>query len=128
MTGIRRMSTDKPRFGRKSAPAKGVTAPVEDDDLEEIKSAVLAKLALDLGKDASVATDRDWFVAASLTIPPSHQGRLATGIPRGMAVLRQSMGVRAARGDLRHPLRRLGRDDDFADRRQTLNLALNRDP
>ena len=68
MTGIRRMSTDKPRFGRKSAPAKGVAAPVEDNDLEEIKSAVLAKLALDLGKDASVATDRDWFVAAALTI------------------------------------------------------------
>src|SRR5215813_8158381 len=62
------MSTDKARFARKSAPAKGVTAPVEDDDLEEIKSAVLAKLALDLGKDASVATDRDWFVAAALTI------------------------------------------------------------
>src|SRR5215471_4248911 len=62
------MSTDKARFARKSAPAKGVTAPVEDDDLDEIKSAVLAKLALDLGKDASVATDRDWFVAAALTI------------------------------------------------------------
>jgi glycogen phosphorylase len=29
---------------------------------------VLAKLALELGKDASVATDRDWFVAAALTI------------------------------------------------------------
>jgi starch phosphorylase len=42
--------------------------PAADDDLDEIKSAVLAKLALDLGKDASVATDRDWFVAAALTI------------------------------------------------------------
>ena len=43
-------------------------APAQDDDIDEIKSAVLAKLALDLGKDASVATERDWFVAAALTI------------------------------------------------------------
>ena len=71
---------DKPRFARKSAPAKTnhtdagdlsirpAIAPAENGDLDEIKSAVLAKLALDLGKDASVATDRDWFVAAALTI------------------------------------------------------------
>src|SRR5207247_1834937 len=74
------MSMDKPRFARKSGPAKTnhtdggdlptrpATVPATDDDLDEIKSAVLAKLALDLGKDASVATDRDWFVAAALTI------------------------------------------------------------
>jgi glycogen phosphorylase len=69
---------DKPSFARNSGPAKHSgagdlsrrpgTAPAEDDDVEEIKSAVLAKLALDLGKDASVATDRDWFVAAALTV------------------------------------------------------------
>ena len=71
---------DKPRLnsGLGSAPASHTAggnlpehpavAPAEDDDLDEIKSAVLAKLALDLGKDASVATDRDWFVAAALTI------------------------------------------------------------
>src|SRR6266700_751586 len=74
------MSIDKPRFACKSVPAKTnrtdgddlstrpATAPAEDDDVDEIKSAVLAKLALGLGKDASVATDRDWFVAAALTI------------------------------------------------------------
>src|SRR5262249_25536118 len=72
------MGMDKPRFARNSAPARAnhtgdgdlsrhlATAPAENDDLDEIKSAVLAKLALDLGKDASVATDRDWFVAAAL--------------------------------------------------------------
>src|SRR6266566_3143237 len=71
---------DKPSFARKSPPAKTnhtdggdlstrpAIAPAENDDLDEIKSAVLAKLALELGKDASVATDRDWFVAAALTI------------------------------------------------------------
>src|SRR6266540_1243104 len=70
----------KPRTGFRSRPApstvaracaehtRPATAPAEDDDLDEIKSAVLAKLALYLGKDASVATDRDWFVAAALTI------------------------------------------------------------
>src|SRR2546426_6657063 len=71
---------DKPSFARKWAPARAnhtgagdlsnrsAAAPAEDHDLDEIKSAVLAKLALALGKDASVATDRDWFVAAALTI------------------------------------------------------------
>jgi glycogen phosphorylase len=69
---------DKPSFARNPGPARAKhsgdlsrgpgTASAEDDDIEEIKSAVLAKLALDLGKDASVATDRDWFVAAALTI------------------------------------------------------------
>jgi glycogen phosphorylase len=70
----------KPSFGCQSGPAKAedaeegdfptrpAIAPVDDDELDQIKSAVLAKLALDLGKDASVATDRDWFVAAALTI------------------------------------------------------------
>src|SRR5215475_12649790 len=74
------MGMDKPRFARNSAPARAnhtgdgdlsrhlATPPEENDDLDEIKSTVLAKLALDLGKDASVATDRDWFVAAALTI------------------------------------------------------------
>ena len=71
---------NEPRFARDSGPARAnhtgdgdrlrrpVTEPAEEADLYEIKSAVLAKLALDLGKDASVATDRDWFVAAALTI------------------------------------------------------------
>jgi glycogen phosphorylase len=71
---------DELRFARKSAPSRrnhtggadlsttAVGAPGSDDEIDEIKSAVLAKLALDLGKDASAATDRDWFVAAALTI------------------------------------------------------------
>ena len=71
---------DKPSFGWRSLPAMAedaeegdlstrtaITSP-ENDDLDQIESAVLAKLALDLGKDASMATDRDWFVAAALTI------------------------------------------------------------
>src|SRR5438477_939079 len=71
------MGMDK--FARKSPIAEAkqtgaglstrpVGATAEDGDVDEIKSTVLAKLALDLGKDASVATDRDWFVAAALTI------------------------------------------------------------
>jgi starch phosphorylase len=70
---------DGPRFARQfepgtanqtdsgDLPRRSTTEP-QDDDLEEIKSTVLAKLALDLGKDASVATERDWFVAAALAI------------------------------------------------------------
>src|SRR5712691_3764964 len=39
-----------------------------DSDIDEVKSAVLAKLALAVGKDPSSAVDRDWFVATALTI------------------------------------------------------------
>ena len=61
---------DKPDFHNSGGDFSSLpaTAAAENDHLEEIKSAVLAKLALDLGKDASAATDRDWFVAAALTI------------------------------------------------------------
>src|SRR5262245_16375072 len=41
--------------------------PADEDEFAEIKSAVLAKLTLSVGKDPSAATDRDWFVAAALT-------------------------------------------------------------
>src|SRR5258708_32482298 len=72
---------DKPSFARKSPSAKAnhtdggdfsirpAIAPAENGDLDEIKSSVLAKLALELGKDAAAPTDRDWFVAAALTNP-----------------------------------------------------------
>src|ERR1700745_527026 len=41
--------------------------PFRDEDIEEFKATVLAKLTLGVGKDPSSATDRDWFVAAALT-------------------------------------------------------------
>ncbi|MPZ39308.1 MAG: glycogen/starch/alpha-glucan family phosphorylase [Rhizobiales bacterium] len=44
-----------------------VSAPTEEE-LTEFKGAVLAKLALEVGKDASSATDRDWFVATAYAI------------------------------------------------------------
>ncbi len=39
-----------------------------DADIGDVKSAVLAKLALSVGKDPSTATDRDWFVATALAV------------------------------------------------------------
>jgi starch phosphorylase len=48
-----------------AAPSDAVPG---DEELAEIKSAVLAKLALAVGKDAGSATDRDWFVAAALAL------------------------------------------------------------
>src|SRR5438105_10914143 len=39
-----------------------------EDDIAEIKSAVLAKVTLAVGKNPAEATDRDWFVAAALTV------------------------------------------------------------
>ncbi len=41
---------------------------VSDQDVEEFKATVLAKLTLAVGKDAATATDRDWFVATALAL------------------------------------------------------------
>ena len=42
--------------------------PITEDDIEQFKETVLAKLTLSVGKDVSSATDRDWFVAATLAL------------------------------------------------------------
>jgi starch phosphorylase len=42
--------------------------PLSDQDVEEFKATVLAKLTLAVGKDATRATDRDWFVATALAL------------------------------------------------------------
>src|SRR5258705_9406551 len=50
-------------------PARDPTDSTPGEEmLAEFKSAVLAKLALAVGKDAASATDRDWFVATALAI------------------------------------------------------------
>jgi glycogen phosphorylase len=41
---------------------------LSDQDVEEFKAAVLAKLTLAVGKDPAGATDRDWFVATALAL------------------------------------------------------------
>jgi glycogen phosphorylase len=50
------------------AAAAGCEAPATEDEIEQFKESVLNKLALVVGKDASRATDRDWFVAAALSL------------------------------------------------------------
>ena len=51
-------------------PAKypPLNAPVDELALAEIKSAILAKLTLAIGKDAAVGTRRDWYKAAALAL------------------------------------------------------------
>jgi starch phosphorylase len=53
-----------------SYPAKypPLNAPVDELALAEIKSAILAKLTLTIGKDASMATRHDWYKAAALAL------------------------------------------------------------
>src|SRR5438105_2095991 len=41
---------------------------LRDEDIEEFKATVLAKLTLAVGKDAANATDRDWFVSTALAL------------------------------------------------------------
>ena len=47
-------------------PAPG--QPVDELALAEIKSAILVKLRLAVGKDAGMATRRDWYKAAALAL------------------------------------------------------------
>src|SRR5580704_11073277 len=47
-------------------PAPG--QPVDELALAEIKSAILSKLTLAIGKDAAVATKHDWYKAAALAL------------------------------------------------------------
>src|SRR3954451_22761466 len=53
---------------KRSKATPSTTSSQEEDELAEFKSAVLAKLALVVGKDASSATDRDSLVATAHTI------------------------------------------------------------
>src|SRR5215813_3575514 len=47
-------------------PAPG--QPIDELALAEIKGAILAKLRLAIGKDAGMATRRDWYMAAALAL------------------------------------------------------------
>src|ERR1700732_1141916 len=47
-------------------PAPG--QPLDEPALAEIKSAILAKLRLAIGKDAGMATRHDWYKAAALAL------------------------------------------------------------
>ena len=58
-TGLSRLS---------EAPSTIVAKSPGEEELAEFKSAVLAKLALAVGKDPASATDRDWFVATAYAI------------------------------------------------------------
>ena len=42
--------------------------PIDELALAEIKSAILAKLTLAIGKDAAMATRHDWYKAAALAL------------------------------------------------------------
>jgi glycogen phosphorylase len=53
-----------------SVPAKfqPENAPIDELALAEIKSAILVKLTLAIGKDAAIATKHDWYKAAALAL------------------------------------------------------------
>ena len=59
---------DRRDFAQTGRPPLVPDSPVSDQDVEEFKATVLAKLTLAVGKDAAAATDRDWFVATALAL------------------------------------------------------------
>jgi len=62
---------DKIRLQRVDVDQNAADTASYERDIAEIKSAILAKLTLAVGKDPAAATDRDWFVAAALTATAS---------------------------------------------------------
>src|SRR5205823_5802495 len=42
--------------------------PATDEEIEQFKAAILAKLSVAVGKDPATATGRDWFVATALAL------------------------------------------------------------
>jgi starch phosphorylase len=54
------------KSGRESAPIPD--RPATEEEIEDFKARVLAKLALAVGKDGDAATPRDWFVATALAL------------------------------------------------------------
>jgi glycogen phosphorylase len=62
--GIPETAGGAPVLGRSAMP----DAPATEEDVEHFKESVLNKLALMVGKDPATATDRDWFVATTLSL------------------------------------------------------------
>ena len=60
------------RLKRDSRVPRGPTPiadqPATDDEVEQFKATVLAKLTVAIGKDTTEATGRDWFVATALAL------------------------------------------------------------
>jgi starch phosphorylase len=63
--GVPGRIADDDRVQWRSAVPEG---PTSDEDVEQFKRTVLNKLTLAVGKDVSSATDRDWFVATTLSL------------------------------------------------------------
>src|SRR6516162_4290767 len=57
-----------PNFAESRVADGILDSPVLDQDVEDLKATLLAKLTLSVGKDAATATDRDWFVATALAL------------------------------------------------------------
>src|SRR5215475_12095745 len=51
-----------------TVPAPIADQPATEEDIEQFKAAVLAKLTAAIGKDTTEATGRDWFVATALAL------------------------------------------------------------
>jgi len=58
--------------GRDTTEPSGLTLiaehPATDEEIEQFKAAVLAKLSVAVGKDPAAATGRDWFVATAFAL------------------------------------------------------------
>jgi starch phosphorylase len=61
------MSEDRKQAASPSSRiASRIALPAQDEDIASIRRALIAKLTYAVGKDPTVAMDRDWFVATAL--------------------------------------------------------------
>jgi glycogen phosphorylase len=51
-----------------NADASRIAIPAEDEDIAALRDSVIAKMIYSVGRDPTVATDRDWFVATALSV------------------------------------------------------------
>jgi starch phosphorylase len=58
----------RPDSAEARLPSLVPDSPARDQDVDDFKATLLAKLTLAVGKDAATATDRDWFVATALAL------------------------------------------------------------
>jgi glycogen phosphorylase len=61
-------NSTRPESAETGLPRAVPDTPVGDNEVDDFKATLLAKLTLAVGKDAARATDRDWFVATALAL------------------------------------------------------------
>jgi starch phosphorylase len=67
-SSARSLSSDEVFQPTADRPFQQAEGGLSDPDIDAVRSAILAKLTLDVGRNPTNASDRDWFVATALSV------------------------------------------------------------